>query len=283
MKEDIYNSRNPYISSCGDPMPKKSIVAYLDMLAYKTITNEAYEQDNVSGQLIDLRKTLSESYCWLSDRDNDGCRFTSISKKDSYAIRYFTDNIVIGYPLIDENITSFFDILIKLAFYQLMMVNNGYFVRGAITVGDIYIDDIVVFGKALIEAYECESKFARDPRIIFTESAKQQIDKYLTEADSSKCISDDILIDADDIMFINYLESVMIAENEHGPFIEEIEKHKQSVEHVLSKYSKEPKYLLKYAWCANYHNFFCDKYPKYFTDDCKIDLNRYYITPRSIE
>jgi hypothetical protein len=43
----------------------------------------------------------------------------------------------------------------------------GYFVRGAIALGKLYHDDEMVFGDALVRAYELETSVARFPRILF--------------------------------------------------------------------------------------------------------------------
>ena len=59
----------------------------------------------------------------------------------------------------------------KLMNFQFSMSVRGFFVCGAISIGNAFIDDIVVFGDALTEAYLGESKLARDPRIILTEKA----------------------------------------------------------------------------------------------------------------
>lgn len=49
---------------------------------------------------------------------------------------------------------------------QLGMAMWGFFIRGAVTIGEVYHDDRSVFGPALVWAYELESKVAQNPRII---------------------------------------------------------------------------------------------------------------------
>jgi len=47
----------------------------------------------------------------------------------------------------------------------------GYFVRGAITKGRLYHDNTIVFGEALIAAYDLEQNIVRYPRIMVTSEA----------------------------------------------------------------------------------------------------------------
>ena len=54
---------------------------------------------------------------------------------------------------------------------RLSLANHGFFMRGAISLGDAYVDDVVVYGSAFIEAHDGEVELARDPRIILCTSA----------------------------------------------------------------------------------------------------------------
>lgn len=49
------------------------------------------------------------------------------------------------------------------------MICKGILFRGAVVIGDLYNDKIIIFGPAMLEAYELESKKAIYPRIIIEE------------------------------------------------------------------------------------------------------------------
>jgi len=74
-------------------------------------------------------------------------------KKDRYALKAFTDNIVISWPVHDDAETEFGSAFFKLASFQFNMVTDGFFIRGALSVGDAYVDEVAVFGRALSEAH----------------------------------------------------------------------------------------------------------------------------------
>lgn len=72
-------------------------------------------------------------------------------------------------------------------------IRNGFLVRGAITVGKLYHTDGVIFGPALVQAFELE-KQAKYPRVIVSNEIinslqKHEAEKYLFQA----IVSDEII------------------------------------------------------------------------------------------
>lgn len=75
----------------------------------------------------------------------------------------------------------------------------GWLVRGGITIGDFYIDDTIVWGPALLRAYELEDKLAIYPRII--------LDETVTSVLSISTIKNDFVrVDKDGFRFLNYMD-----------------------------------------------------------------------------
>jgi hypothetical protein len=204
--------------------------------------------------------------------------------KDLYVLKAFTDNIVIAWPIRDDAEIEIGQAITKLMQFQFSMSLKGFFIRGAISIGNAYVDDIAVFGDALTEAYIGESKLARDPRIVLTETSvavtKKHLDYYGNLRHSPQAV--DLLSDSDGQWFINYLESVMIAVDEAGPFYDEFEQHKKAVEAKLKKYSNDPVIFSKYMWVANYHNFFCDLHKRHFSDKHRISTDLFRSKPSLI-
>jgi hypothetical protein len=65
-----------------------------------------------------------------------------------------------------ENDMGLLHMLYSLTSLSFELLCLGYFVRGAIVLGKLYHDDEMVFGDALVRAYELETNVARFPRII---------------------------------------------------------------------------------------------------------------------
>jgi hypothetical protein len=54
-------------------------------------------------------------------------------------------------------------------------LSRGYFVRGGISFGEAYFDEMGCFGPAVDEAYELESQYAKYPRVIFSAEAGKMV------------------------------------------------------------------------------------------------------------
>lgn len=276
-------SRNPYIVDGQEPTLRKSVFVFMDMLGYSALIDKSQKDGAQQTTLRDLHSTLSESRRGLEDRDYP-VELRELGDKDHFAIKAFTDNIAIGWPVFSDAEIEFDRAFSRLAAFQLKMAIKGYFVRGAIAVGSVYVDEVVVFGETLIQACEGEKKLARDPRIILTDSAMKVAKQHLTNYSNNSYTPHvrDILKDADGQWFLNYLDTVLIAADERGPFYYEFIQHKVAVEKKLAEQVGNPEIWSKYAWVAGYHNYFCDLNSKYFGDEHRVDIDLYRATPSLI-
>ena len=273
-------SRNPYHRSDDVIALTKSVLVFMDILGY---TDMVKKEDDQLRALQKLYGALSNGRSWLEEKDNP-IKLVNLFPKDDYYLKAFTDNIVIGWPIFDDGEGEFGSAAAKLCYFQLEMVNNGFFIRGALSVDDAFIDDIVVYGKALIEAHDGESSLARDPRIILTNSAKAMVIRHLSYYGhkSNAPQTREVLVDADGQYFLNYLDCILIGEDESGPFYDELDKHKESIQKKLKEFQNSPQVWSKFAWSASYHNFFCDLHPKHFNDSHKINVDLFRASPSLI-
>ena len=275
-------SRNPYLSDDGRPILRPSVVVFLDVLGYQDLVNEAAKQGEAQQFLEHLHKTLTEAVRLLN-AENETMRGFSVFEKDMYRVKTFTDNIVIGYPLLPTGPDARHDltgIIMALSLFQTVMATEGLFVRGGISIGNLYMDKTVVYGQGLMEAHKGEEELARDPRLVLTRSAREVAQRHPNDYVDPR--EHTIYQDSDSQYFLNYLEySILIAENEVGPNYELLVKHKSAIEKELARYQNQPTTWSKFAWAAQYHNFFCEQHP-YFAEEHKIDLAKYQMQPRLI-
>lgn len=133
---------------------------------------------------------------------------------------------------------------------------EDFFVRGAIAIGDLYMDDITVFGGGLIEAYEAERTLARDLRIVLAPSAQSAVNEHLEYygRGSHAPQNQDLLRDSDGQFFVNYLDTLIPAVDYF--YEKELSAHKARIEEKLALYKSRPPIWAKYLWAANCHNFF---------------------------
>jgi len=277
-------SRNPYHTTGKGPTLQPSVFALMDILGYSEMVRQAANTNQQQHFLEKIHQALTECRAWLEDKEFSE-EFKSLSPDDGFALKAFTDNIVIAWPIYDDGEMEFGVAFLKLAYFQLQMVNKGFFVRGALSVGSAYVDDIVVSGDALMEAYTAESALARDPRIILASSAVNTVRKHLTYYAKKEWApqSRDLLCDSDGQWFLNYLDCILLPVEHNGdPLYEDLLLHKTAVEEQLKRNRAKPSIWSKYAWVAGYHNYFCNLHSEFFRAEHKIELDLFQPSPSPI-
>lgn len=153
---------------------------------------------------------------------------------------------------------------------QFNFAKEGIFVRGAIALSDLFMNDNVVLGSALIDAYNLESKEAVYPRIIISKKVNDAIENHLSyysnRLDSPQ--NNLYLKDIDGHIFVNYLYILFHYANyeeqedtKYKNYVKkELESHKNIVIKMLNENINNYKVFDKYSWCARYHNFFCHNF-----------------------
>ena len=158
---------------------------------------------------------------------------------------------------------SFGQLIEKIAFLQMKILKDYRIpIRGAITKGQIYLDDKIVFGSGLIKVENLERTEAQYPRIILDESISNIINNV-----------DSILIkkDFDDKYYIDFFSAMKLG-NIYTPKPEEkktICKMRDSVHYLVERYGhydnrfkdrikidETGKTILKYLWLVEKYNEF---------------------------
>ncbi len=226
-----------------------SVVCFVDILGFQSLVNQAV----TSGSGNDFLKRIHNSL--------KGAREELVPySNDLASVKVFTDNIVVGWPIWDDSESELGRAFMGFARYQLELALSGFFVRGGISIGEHYMDEETVFGPALIESYNLESKVAVYPRVILSELAKRRVQEHMRyygiPANSPQHLH--ILKDSDGQWFVNYLYVLLQSGENH--LRSRLVQHKQIVEEKLEEYKDDSKLLDKYGWVANYHNYFCENY-----------------------
>lgn len=150
------------------------IISYLDILGGKNLI-----ENDVNNECLNKINKLYKYTLTLLKKNNE-----NESKK--FFIKIFSDNILIALKTsnkIDDRRHSLLKIRDIVIDYTEKAIKLGFLIRGAITEGEFFSNDILVFGKALVEAVEMENKLAIYPRII----VKEEIVGLLSEKYFHKC------------------------------------------------------------------------------------------------
>ena len=116
---------------------------------------------------------------------------------EKLAIKIFSDNFVLAIPI---EVKKSAEILLEFTAYMCEnFLKKKYKPRGGICKGELYIDEVFVWGKGLVEAYIMESKQAIYPRIILAKEGVENIGEHMRDQM--------IETDRDGKFYLNYLQS----------------------------------------------------------------------------
>lgn len=189
-------------------------VASIDLLGVKGIIKSDVDDKNLN-QIKNIYSSWKE-----------------MLEKDGYfqemKIRFFSDNCVIALQASKlEAADKIFETTARICRFFL---KRGYKPRGGITKGQFYIDEIFVWGPALVDAYLIESKQAIYPRIVIDEKIINEAREHLRNQLIYK--------DEDEKMCLNYLKSFG---GNREAWIKDIEEMLRSVNQEIRKLQEDKK------------------------------------------
>lgn len=93
-------------------------------------------------------------------------------------VKIFSDNIVVALPYdaSHRKTDALFAVAVMSAMLQAEFLVRGWLTRGGIASGDFFMDDVMVWGPALVRAYELESHVAYFPRVVIEPDLAKECD-----------------------------------------------------------------------------------------------------------
>jgi hypothetical protein len=257
-----------FLDENGHPRLRTSIVGFLDIMGFsQSIQNSRSPDDaqrlvdRIVGALTDARDFVRRSLAG---------DFAKLPR--GWAVKFFSDNLVVGYPFEgpEAAVMAARFIIACSQRYQLRMAVNGFFVRGALTEGLLCLTDDIIFGSALLESYQLESKASIVPRVILAEPLKQLVAGAVGRSgDLQHGFGVSICRDIDGWWFVNYLEAAREADLVDWPLVAA---HKRAILESLAGVKRHD-VLPKYGWACRYHNMFCHWYrdAQGYSDEYRIE------------
>lgn len=222
-----------------DRKTSQHIVAYLDILGIASRMKGGYEQQKLAMNKLHNLYTFSME----ASKQIDMVGYCDIKFK------IFSDNIIIVKKLSEQPDKRLHDIKVLLncvANFQCSAANDsvGWLVRGGISIGELFIDETMVWGEALLKAYDLESNVALYPRILLDSSV-------ILNIGSDKELIDYTQQDFDNLYFLNYLH----IQHFGGQILKS--GFQMMLEELNGKYSE--RIYQKLCWHMNYVNRELDK------------------------
>lgn len=159
---------------------------------------------------------------------------------------------------------------------QLALIQHGTFIRGGLTIGDIFIDGATVFGPAMVRAYSLESEFAIYPRIVIDPLVFDafRADPLLRNeihdlAKEGAYLREIVRRDSAGLYFVDYLKGCLTEFDDDDAEFDFLLMHKQR---IIAGASEEngafTAIAAKYLWLATYHNTVIGELrPQWFADN----------------
>jgi len=245
----------------------KRMVAFLDILGFERIVDKSRNDTEIVRKLANM--LMSSKHIALSILKSK----LTVLKVDptQYVYRAFSDTSVITGPYISHDDLVFLSTWIMYYQYHLWKEEKS-FLRGAIVYGDIYHDEDIIFGPAIIDAYHLERDAGKAiwPRVLIDESILDKVTELelkgdlfeIFRRDNNNMVYCDYLREFFHLMILAALEKTTgKREQDFGDPIELFGDHQEAiltqVRNTLEEEkddSKRKGIINKYVELSNYHN-----------------------------
>ena len=175
----------------------KSIVAFIDVLG----SSEAIKND-ADKSLQMMHDAYTEAVSLFQSLFEDNERVTP-------RVKIFSDNIVVSVSRVGESgHGAFCAIAMISAIIQVQFLKHGLLTRGGIASGSYFVDDMMVWGTALVKAHSLENSIAVYPRIVVDPELIGDLDLANPNSKFTKT-QEWIEQDTDGIFMIDYLNKYL--------------------------------------------------------------------------
>lgn len=223
------SSANPFLTSTGRPLLVRCAVLFVDLLGVR----EMNMSQRAAGHLVALHDAVG-----VMHRDFFG-------EASRYRSAFFSDTLVLAAPIVREtdDATEVRALVRHARWLQNALLAERFFVRGGLSLGSLHVSDHLLFGPALVEAYDLESGAAVHPRIVLSRAA--------AESQRGTVGASMLLCDDDGQTFVDYLG--VVVEDPADP-IPALQRHRNTVIDCLHGSRRHKRRWEKFRWLGEYHN-----------------------------
>ena len=217
-------------------------VAFIDVLGFSAIVNDAIKNATAMNQLQSLVELLSSVVPTLNKTVDD-----SVLSRLIPAHTYISDSIILSAPLSDDTVTNYNGLeILVMRCIQLThhFLKSGYLLRGGIAVGKVWHGKSNIVGPAYQEAYLLEAN-GNEPRIVLSENSVTQWKKGF-------CSGSRMCIQKDGVTLVNGLHDFYIPGNtKHGVINETYDEYEKLTGNAINS-SLPQKAKDKWLWFREY-------------------------------
>jgi len=215
-------------------------VAYLDIMGYKQLVDEAVKQAKTRDEISRIRKAID----WVMDKPE---------WLGEARIRVFSDCVLVVAGSTEAACFSALECTMHVAG---RLAYDDLCVRGALTYGLHFDDDVVLFSPALVTAYGMEKSEAFYPRVLVDSEFVDHCNA-VASTERHRAFMRNIWDDQDRRAFLSYLGVISWEPAHEKQARNLLSGHKRNIERRLEQHADDPAVAAKYGWLASYHNRFC--------------------------
>jgi hypothetical protein len=240
---------------------RPSIVTFIDILGFRSIVDRMPAHD-----IYEIVKRVQRH---AGSTDEEAVRESGLIEEINWTrCVFFSDSVVRVRP-VDAKYRdgSLYYEILDLVHAQAELAHQGVFIRGGLTIGDIHQGNDVIFGPAMVRAYDLESSFSNYPRIVIDPDVFKALRtdprlraEHHDVAEEMKSINRLVRNGDDGLYFIDYLgasRDEMDGPETFPAYLAEVKNH--IVSQAVSA-AKKLAVLQKYLWMAKYLNAVAAKY-----------------------
>lgn len=230
---------------------KKTILVYLDILGFKDLIQRSSKDEGEVVSIVNLLDLMKEEagYTMLSTKP-DGRTVNATETLN------FSDLVIRATRLeVDDDLLRWANMELRLlCWIQCRLATQyGILIRGGICIGDVYMQDELIFGPALVRAYELAEKLAIFPRIAIDSQLITDMKAVGLLLNAFRTVGED------GTHFVDYLYGAYTMPdplNMEKDRFRLLWKHKELVEGKLKELSnnKDERLKQKAKWLGLYHN-----------------------------
>lgn len=221
---------------------KTSLVTYLDILGFRGLL-----QDKTAGDISRILRIFKTAARRDKETEADFDRiYEHFSDLTIRSVNVSSGDYLLLRPsILEYELESIAKIQIEL------LQDYGILIRGGIALGSLVKSWKFVYGQALVDAYELETK-AKHPRVLIQDALIQVADKL---EEQKKGFSIKRLIASDGLFkFVDYLQFSTSHFENHDDLLDFLTTHKTVIEVGLNQPVTKPKIRAKFRWLKRYHN-----------------------------
>lgn len=229
------------------------IVLFLDILGFRKHVLDTTEKDKETNEFVDIEEKITALYETLSKMGE----IAGVNgNQEKINVTQFSDSIVISFlDRSPSKASTVFEIILKIIVH---LVGKQIICRGALSYGKFIHDSQILFGPALVDAYETESKAAMYPRVIMDRKiydfSRMYHDKKTGTFVIPEGISDYLKLDLDGKYYIDYFTAARRVIQDDNNLIAYYKTLREII--IQGRKFEQPDLKVKYGWLKMKYNKF---------------------------